>query len=274
MIIMSKKKVINFQTALKHEAFPIIDYFNLTPYNKSIKNIYSNREENIFLIISGIGIQNTKNAIASLCKLKHYNEDNLWVNIGLAGHKSLKVGSIFEIKKVVSNIHNNVFFTNSYYNKLPVYTACCVNTEEKIYKKKYLYDMESFGFLESLDNLTIKENIFMFKIVSDNLKSKPINYKNFAISYISKHIEKINNILNGYRYNYAQNFNDITLILNIVKKKYHVTFYNEKKLEKILTKISVIKNKKEIKREVLISKSLNSLIIKLETYLLKYSLKI
>ena len=114
----------------------------------------------------------------------------------------------------------------------------------------------------------------MFKIVSDNLKSKPINYKNFAISYISKHIEKINNILNGYRYNYAQNFNDITLILNIVKKKYHVTFYNEKKLEKILTKISVIKNKKEIKREVLISKSLNSLIIKLETYLLKYSLKI
>ena len=34
--------------------------------------------------------------------------------------------------------------------------------------------MESYGFLEALDSLTIKENIFMFKIVSDNLQFKRV----------------------------------------------------------------------------------------------------
>ena len=45
-------------------------------------------------------------------------------------------------------------------------------------------------------------------------------------------------------------------------------------MEKILTKIFVIKNHKEIEYDVLISKSLNSLIKKFEGYLKKFTLKI
>ena len=63
-------------------------------------------------------------------------------------------------------------------------------------------------------------------------------------------------------------------MLNIIENKYHVTFYNKKKLEKILTKIFVIKGKKEIKNDVLVSKSLNSLIKKFENYLTKHILNI
>ena len=33
--------------------------------------------------------------------------------------------------------------------------------------------MESYGLLEALDTPNDKENIFMFKIVSDNLQFKP-----------------------------------------------------------------------------------------------------
>ena len=122
--------------------------------------------------------------------------------------------------------------------------------------------------------MTIKENIFIFKIVSDNLQTKPKSYKNFAISIISKHIKKIDNILDQYRNKPLGNSYDIKFILNIIKNQYHVTFYNEKKLEKILTKIFIIKSQKEIKNEILISKSLNSLIKKFENYLKKYILKI
>ena len=114
----------------------------------------------------------------------------------------------------------------------------------------------------------------MFKIVSDNLLSKPRSYKNFATSSISKHIGKIDNILDQYRNKSLEKFYDINLILNIIKKKYHITFYNEKKLEKILTKIFVIKSQKELKDDVLVSKSLNSLIKKFNSYLTKYILKI
>ena len=270
---MLKTKTVNFLVALKHEALPIIDYFELTLNNKKYRNIFSNMEKNVFLIIAGIGIENSKKAVNNLKQLNN-NKDDIWVNIGIAGHKTFKVGSIYEVKKVISSNNENTFFTNSFYNEVPTSTVCCVNKEEKKYNNKYLYDMESCGFLEALDSFTIKENIFMFKIVSDNLQFRPKSYKNFAISFISKHIRKIDNILDQYRNKPLENFYDISLMLNIIKNKYHVTFYNKKKMEKILTKIFVIKSHKEIEYDVLISKSLNSLIKKFEGYLKKFTLKI
>ena len=84
---MLKKKNINFLIALKHEALPIIDYFNLTHYNKKFKNIFSNAEKNVFLIISGIGMKNARKAAINLIKLNKNKKDDIWVNIGLAGHK-------------------------------------------------------------------------------------------------------------------------------------------------------------------------------------------
>ena len=270
---MSKKKTINFLVALKHEALPIIDYFELTLNNKKCKNIFYNIEKNIFLIIAGIGIQNAKKAVNNLKQINN-NKNDIWVNIGIAGHETFKVGSIYEVKKVISSNKKDTFFPNSFYNKLPTSSVLCVNKEEKKYNNKYLYDMESYGFLEALDCTTIKENVFIFKIVSDNLKSKPKSYKNFAISTISKHIKIIDNILDKYRNKPLENFYNINFILNIIKSRYHVTFYNEKKLEKILTKISIIKGQKEIENDVLISKSLNSLIEKFEYYLKNYILKI
>ena len=270
---MLKTKTVNFLVALKHEALPIIAYFELTLNNKKYRNIFSNVEKNVFLIITGIGIENSKKAVTNLKQLNN-NKDDIWVNIGIVGHETFKEGSIYEVKKVISSNNKNTFFTNSFYNKMPTTTVCCVDKEEKKYNNKYLYDMESYGFLEALDSLTIKENIFIFKIVSDNLKFKPKSYKNFAVSFISKHIRKIDNILDEYRNKPLENFYDITLMLNIIKKRYHVTFYNKKKLEKILTKIIVIKDQKEIKNDVLVSKSLNSLIKKFESYLTKYIFKI
>ena len=227
---MSKTKIINFLVALKHEALPIIDYFELTLNDKKYRNIFSNVEKNIFLIITGIGIQNAKKAVAKLKQLNN-NKDDIWVNIGIAGHETFKVGSIYEIKKVISSNNKNTFFTNSFYNKVPTSTICCVNKEEKKYNNKYLYDMESYGFLEALDNLTIKENIFMFKIVSDNLQFKPKSYKNFAVSFISKHIRKIDIILDRYR---IKALEKILINYNLKKQQ------KLKVLEYLLKKINII----------------------------------
>tara|TARA_Y200000002_G_scaffold312102_1_gene269282 strand:+ start:129 stop:878 length:750 start_codon:yes stop_codon:yes gene_type:complete len=249
----------------------LIDYFDLT-VNISL-NIYSNLEKRISLIISGIGVDNVKKAITKLYKLE-FHKDDLWVNIGIAGHKSYQIGSIYEVKKVISNKSKNSFFTNSFYNKLPTSTVCCVDFEEKEFNKNYLYDMESFGYLQALDKLTLRENIFIFKIVSDNLFNKPKNYKSFAITNIKKNIVKINKIINEYRTNRFYEKNDIKFILNIIKQKYHITFYNEKKLEKILIKVFSLKDKDEVEKEIISSKSLKGLIKQLEDYLLRYTLKI
>ena len=249
----------------------MIDYFDLT-VNISL-NIYSNLEKRISLIISGIGADNAKKAIIKLYKLE-FHKDDLWINIGIAGHKSYEIGSIYEVKKVISNKNKFFFFTNSFFNELPTSTVCCVDFEEKEFNKECLYDMESFGYLEALDKLTLRENIFIFKIVSDNLFHKPKNYKNFAITNIKKNIIKISKIINVHRTNRFFEKTDIKFILNIIKQKYHITFYNEKKLEKILIKVFSLKDKDEVEKEIISSKSLKDLIKQLEDYLLRYTLKI
>ena len=115
---MSKTKIIIFLVALKYEALPIIDYFELTLNDKKYRNIFCNVEKNIFLNITGIGIQNAKKAVAKLKQLNN-NKNDIWVNIGIAGHKTFKVGAIYEIKKVICSNNKNTFFTNSFYNKVP-----------------------------------------------------------------------------------------------------------------------------------------------------------
>ena len=98
----------------------------------------------IFLIITGIGIQNAKKAVAKLKQLNN-NKDDIWVNIGIAGHKTFKVGSIYEVKKVISSNNKNTFFTNSFIIKYQQ-VLYVVLIKKKKYNNKYLYDMESYGF--------------------------------------------------------------------------------------------------------------------------------
>ena len=142
------------------------------------KNIFVNTDEKYFLIISGIGKKNAKAAVHELFKLQNYEKNSLWVNIGLAGHKHLKIGSLYEIKTVTLPNKVHLYFTNSFLNNIETYNICCVDKNELTYKDDCLYDMESYGIMEALSNMTLKENIFMFKVISDNLNFRPKNIKN------------------------------------------------------------------------------------------------
>ena len=48
---MSKTKIINFLVALKHEALPIIDYFELTLNEKNIGIFLAMRKRIFFLLL-------------------------------------------------------------------------------------------------------------------------------------------------------------------------------------------------------------------------------
>ena len=262
--------------ALKAEAEPLIKFFSLKNITEQtpFKKLYANINEQIFLVVSGIGVTNIKKVVFDLNKYHNTNKNCLWVNIGIAGQTSLKIGSIYEIKKIISKKKDNVYFTNSFVNCFKTKVICCVDKEEKEYSDDYLYDMESYGFMEALDLLTTRDNIFMFKIISDNLLYKPKNYKDFASQNIEKYIKSIYKLLYNYRIITNKYIDDFDNILNLVKNKYHVTFYNEKKLEKIILKISSFRNEDLIKDDILNSNSLKGLLDKYEKFLNNYLLKI
>ena len=267
---------IKFLIALESEALPIVKFFNLKPcknVNMPYK-IYANYIEKIYLLVSGMGYKKARLGVDELNHFIEKDKNCLWVNLGLAGHKIYDIGNIYEIKKVMYTKNKQSLFTNTFAHYFKSQTLLTVEREEKKYKQKFLYDMEGYGFLEALDKIAKRDNTFIFKIVSDNKRKKPENYKVFAENIIKKHLPKIKDLLFKHRYLEIKNNLDIKFILNSIKKKYHLTFYNEKKLEKLISKIIVFKKKQVILTEIATSESLSKLMENYENSLSNQILKI
>ena len=196
--------MIHFVVATNKEARPLIDLFKL----KKIKNlkqtfIYSNHE--ISLTISGIGKVNA--AIGVTETFYYYNQkyDNIWINIGLAGHKSLKVGDICTINKITDNEtkKNNFPFINKF--KIQNQECLTVGLQKKSYSSK-IYDMESSGFYQSACKYSSKELLQIVKIVSDN-QFESIDFKNKEVVYniIFNHRKLINELC-SFMLNFREEF--------------------------------------------------------------------
>ena len=172
--------MIHFVVATNSEARPLIDIFKL----KKIKNskqtfIYSSQE--ISLTISGIGKVNAAIGVTETYYYYNQKNDNIWINIGLAGHKYLKVGDICTINKITDNeTKKNIF---PFINKFKVQNQECLSTgiQKKSYSSK-VYDMESYGFYQSASKYSSKELLQIVKIVSDN-QFESIDFKNKEVVY-------------------------------------------------------------------------------------------
>ena len=215
-------------------------------------------------------------AANELNNLSKNNIEPLWINIGIAGHKNLKIGNIYEIKKVIREREEKIsLYTNTISNFFEVHKACTVDKTEELFKDNYIYDMESFGFLSSVELFSLREHIFIFKIISDNLKNKSLDYKSFSYNYVKKYIRVINKFLNNYyKIICIKKENNFEEILSLVTTKFHVTFYNKKKLERVLPKLLAIRNENSIKIEIFKSKDLKLLLNNFEKTLRNYILKI
>ncbi len=254
-----------YVVALEQEALPIIEYYKLKAIKGKLK-VFKNLGNNIWLIISGIGSRKSSSAVKYLYKISKSKKDMIWINIGIAGHRNYEPGSILDIKKVTNN-KGEVYYTSSILNNIKTNISLCVDTPEIRYKGDYVYDMESYGFIKSADKVTIKEFIFIFKIISDNLKYKPISYKKFAYKNIKDNIKRIDEILSQNILYLSKSFVSTESVMKLITKKFHVTFYNKKKLANILSRILLLNNIEEIKKEIRNQNNINDLLNSFETKL-------
>jgi nucleoside phosphorylase len=145
-------------TALQSEAQPIIEFLNLS--KKEDKNFPIFTNQNTTLIVSGIGKINSAIAVT------YMNPLNKIINIGICGSPSHKIGDIYSIKKIIDKSSQKVIHLNQNGE-----TLTCVdmpqNNPNKF--KNTLVDMESFGFLQAARKFVNKENILLYKIVSDKI---------------------------------------------------------------------------------------------------------
>ncbi|PHS56718.1 MAG: hypothetical protein COB17_08405 [Sulfurimonas sp.] len=162
--------MIYIHTALKSEAQAIVDKYKLIKNKINKFTIFTN--ENIVLIISGIGVSNAKEATNKLMNYFNINENDIILNIGICAADDIyKVGELIEISSI--SYYNKTIQVNEFNKKHIV----CLDTQ--CANNKYeIVDMESYGFCEAAKNL---KNIRIYKVVSDNFEPNIVTKINTKI---------------------------------------------------------------------------------------------
>ncbi len=177
---------VNLVVALMVEAKPFIDQFKLTPQPEHrVFKIYSNR--NVSLIISGIGRTNAAAAVAYLGAQFSSANVSLWINFGIAGHRSQSIGELVIAHKILEKASGHAFYPLVYPVGLTSTELVTVDVPETGYANESAFDMEASGFAAVASKFTSLEFIQSVKVISDNAKS--------GIAAVSK--SSIENLMHG-----------------------------------------------------------------------------
>ena len=192
---MHKTNEINIVVAMKREATPLINYWDL---KENSKKFYSNKKKKINLIISGIGKKRAENATIYLAEKT--NNNSFFLNIGIAGHKNYKLGEIILISKITDNKTKYSWYPSLLWKtkikKTPLIT---VGFPKIRYTTNFLYDMEASGFFKGAREFVGPEMVQCIKIISDNKKSSILNISSNKIeNWINNKITIIDKLIKEF----------------------------------------------------------------------------
>ena len=175
-------------TALKPEAQAFVDKYKLKKSKLQSYTLFQN--QNIKLIISGIGVINARLATQTLINNFDITDNDIFLNIGIcASTCKHKIGKLLEIGTVQYNTISYTFNPNKQ-------TIVCLNEEATTDIHKTV-DMESFGFYDAVIHNPAIKKFFIFKVVSDHFEPDKVtkeNTKSLLFNVIND-INKLSRIL-------------------------------------------------------------------------------
>lgn len=184
--------MLNIICALKHEARPIIDYFRLN-HDGSAHEYTAYSNDRISITITGTGKQAASEGTRFAVKHFGANERNMFLNIGIAGHKDLPIGTPLLADSITDFASGRVWHLRK---QLPagihILPLVTVDRPRNEYPEHVMVDMEASGFISSIP----PERAQCLKIISDNSLSPPqnINHK-MVIDLVSDNITVIDKLL-------------------------------------------------------------------------------
>lgn len=161
--------MIHLISALKPEARPLLEHFDLRPLPGSRAfPVYQSRNGDITLTRSGMG----KGAAAAATKwtraLFEADKSHAWLNLGIAGHASLPLGQAVLVAKVTDAASGQTWFPSRVFSAaLPVCELLTIEEPCADYRE-VLFDMEGAGFFSAVSGCATTELAQTLKVVSDN----------------------------------------------------------------------------------------------------------
>ena len=187
-----------FLTALKAEAKPLIKRFNL---KKDLKtHLFINN--NISLLITGVGKQKTKARLKSIINQKNNWDETVLINLGIAGGEKnkTKIGSIYFINRIIDEENGNIFFPDIIikHNLIEMSLTTVLNSvADDSLNYTGLVDMEASAIFDSLSSFIPCHRLVFLKIVSDHMNI--IDWKDIDVySLINEQLDNISKVMNYY----------------------------------------------------------------------------
>ena len=173
--------------ALKPEAQAFIDRYKLKKSKLGNFALFINDE--IMLIVSGLGINNSAQATQTLINYYDITDDDIYLNIGICGaNEDYKIGELLEIGGIEYK-----FKTINLQSSSKKIITCLENEDSSnLYA---IVDMESFGFYDAVIHSPAIKNYHILKVVSDHFEPSKVT-KEGTKSLVFNAIDDINLILN------------------------------------------------------------------------------
>jgi hypothetical protein len=163
--------MIGIEVALKAEASPLIKTLKLTPLEGNHPfPIWQG--DGIVLTVSGVGRVRAGAALGYVAGIFQNQGPFGWLNISIAGHSTLPVGTAIFAHKIIDGALGKSFFPSFAFTPL-----CQTEVVETVdqpageYLVSHVYDMEAAGFYMVAAKLTFLELIAVCKVISDNQKN-------------------------------------------------------------------------------------------------------
>lgn len=174
--------------ALACEAKPFIDFFKLKK-NTQIHPFAVYQSASVVVMVSGMGQINMGAAVNWLSGYLPSKQTQFWINVGIAGHQSADIGTLFCTHKI-SHAQRNLYPTKWLNHKVALEQLNTINHAETAYKDSGLYDMEGFAFYQSAIRFNSQECVQCLKVVSDNRGQGIRRDKTFIAKLITQLIVK------------------------------------------------------------------------------------
>ena len=250
-----KKTSIRWVVALKDEAKVILDYFKLKAVNeKTIYPIYKNEEETHWLIISGIGRNNSAASTTYLYSYSNASKHTSWINIGIAGSDKGNYGDLYLVDKISTYQRKKSTYPSTMpKSNLPKMHLLTSDIPISDYSSYELIDMEGSAFFDIASKLSSKEFICLMKVISDGPKNDIKEITKSKISNLIKlNLSKIVDVVSYYERLSEEEFQiiDKPKLFNEIKSKWHFSETQSHRLETLLRRIETFCNKRDIEEKI------------------------
>ena len=189
--------MLHLVCALKCEARHLIRYFELEKTRHgSLFSCYANPEAGLTLTVSGVGKINAAAAVLHTHTCFDTQPYDGWFNVGIGGHLSAPVGSIYLAHKVTDNSTGKSWYPQlAFKSQLETRNIVTLDKPSTDYFEDII-DMEGSGFCELAGRLATFELIHCCKIISDN-RENPVQYPPAGLveKLVSTHLGAIESVI-------------------------------------------------------------------------------